>query len=425
MGPSRRRRTARARRTRARRRAAPPAGRNGRALDIAPRTPPAAMAHSSSRRRRRRSRGGGGGGAPPFAFDPDDADARTTRGSWTSSGARTDSVSRVRRLGGARVRELPAGAAARLLLAGDAGAGQASLAAALLQLERFPVHAVGLPSLWRTAGGRPRTVAVTEARRAARRCCSSRTCACGGQRLADARDALRALGGRARRPAAAAARHLRLRAEELDAEVAGVFGGGQVMRLEAPSAAARASYFEPIVAAAARRARRRRARGTRTSTKRRPRRTTPSRCWRADAGGESAAARRRRGAPRRPTRRPRLCSPRRPRAARACSFATSSRPAVQEAVERLHAPVSGGGAGVLGVRATPWTCHAPVARRQRLVPHRGRVPARRAAHRHRRQGVLGRARRERRRGARTRRRARRRRGARGPGRQLVSRARAG
>jgi hypothetical protein len=59
----------------------------------------------------------------------------------------------------------------RLLLAGPPGSGQSPLGAALLhELEAFPVHAVGLPSLLADGGRSPEEAlvgAVTEARRAA------------------------------------------------------------------------------------------------------------------------------------------------------------------------------------------------------------------------------------------------------------------
>jgi SpoVK/Ycf46/Vps4 family AAA+-type ATPase len=249
-----------------------------RALDVVRRAfPPAAMAHEAAEAAAAAAAASGGGGAPlgasaSFAFDLDDDDEseddelldvlgladgrdsgtpRAPSGSgWASStSAALEFVN------------CPLARQPRLLLAGDAGAGQAALAAALLhELEQFPVHAVGLPSLLADGGRSPEEAlvgAVTEARRAA--------------------------------PAVLFLPHLRLwwdsasptlratlralmedvpgdlpllllatcdcDADELDAEAAGVFGDGQVMRLEAPSAAAREAYFEPIVAAAARAAR--------------------------------------------------------------------------------------------------------------------------------------------------------------------------
>ena len=237
--------------------------------------PPAATAHEAAEAAASTARGGGGASlaaSASFAFDLDDADA-------SDDDELLDALGRPDGVGSATPRDGPASGWAsaasaalefvncplarqpRLLLAGDPGAGQASLAAALLhELEQFPVHAVGLPSLLADGGRSPEEAlvgAVTEARRAA--------------------------------PAVLFLPHLRLwwdsasptlratlralmedvpgdlpllllatcdcEAEELDAEAAGVFGDGQVMRLEAPSAAARASYFEPIVAAAARAAR--------------------------------------------------------------------------------------------------------------------------------------------------------------------------
>jgi len=65
------------------------------------------------------------------------------------------------------------------------GSGQALLGAALLhELEVFPVHATGLPSLLADGGRSPKEAqvgAVTEVRHAAPAICSCRTCACGGQ----------------------------------------------------------------------------------------------------------------------------------------------------------------------------------------------------------------------------------------------------
>ena len=149
----------------------------------------------------------------------------------------------------------------RLLLAGSPGAGQTPLAAALLhELEAFPVHAVGLPSLLADGGRSPEEAlvgAVTEARRAA--------------------------------PAVLFLPHLRLwwdsasptlRATlrtlmedvpsdlpllllatcdcahgELDDEAAELFGEGQVVPLKPPETSARVAYLAPVVAAAARAAR--------------------------------------------------------------------------------------------------------------------------------------------------------------------------
>ena len=393
-----------------------------RALDGVRRAfPPAAMAHEAAEAAAAAAArvGGGGGtlGAPPFAFDPDDADASDDDELLDVLG-RPDGLGLSASADSAALEfvNCPLARQPRLLLAGDAGAGQASLAAALLhELERFPVHAVGLPSLLADGGRSPEEAlvgAVTEARRAAPAVLFLPHLRLWWDSAPTLRATLRALMEDV--PGDLPLLLLATcdcEAEELDAEVAGVFGDGQVMRLEAPSAAARASYFEPIVAAAARaRAADARARGPRGVHQEGGR----GGLHQAGAGARGRRRgrlrrrlRRRRGALRAGQRGDRGYARRGgPRAAAAAHVPSRPRHdlAVQEAVERLpRAGVGGGGAGVLEVRARPHgPVHAPVARRQRLVPHRGRVPARRAAHRHRRQGVLGRARRERRRAERAR-----------------------
>ena len=149
----------------------------------------------------------------------------------------------------------------RLLLAGSPGAGQTPLAAALLhELEAFPVHAVGLPSLLADGGRSPEEAlvgAVTEARRAAPAVLFL--------------PHLRLWWDSASRTLRATLRTLMedvpsdlpllLLATcdcahgELDDEAAELFGEGQVVPLKPPETSARVAYLAPVVAAAARAAR--------------------------------------------------------------------------------------------------------------------------------------------------------------------------
>ena len=149
----------------------------------------------------------------------------------------------------------------RLLLHGPCGSGQAPLAAALLhELEAFPVHAVGLPSLLADGGRSPEEAlvgAVTEARRAA-----PAVLFLPHLRLwwDSATPTLRATLRTLMEDVPADTPLLLLATcdcerSELDPEAAGLFGEGQTMRIDAPDEAALRGYFEPIVAAAVRAAR--------------------------------------------------------------------------------------------------------------------------------------------------------------------------
>ena len=149
----------------------------------------------------------------------------------------------------------------RLLLHGPCGSGQAPLAAALLhELEAFPVHAVGLPSLLADGGRSPEEAlvgAVTEARRAA-----PAVLFLPHLRLwwDSATPTLRATLRTLMEDVPADTPLLLLATcdcerSELDPEAAGLFGEGQRMRIDAPDGRALAGYFEPIVAAAVRAAR--------------------------------------------------------------------------------------------------------------------------------------------------------------------------
>ena len=149
----------------------------------------------------------------------------------------------------------------RLLLHGPCGSGQAPLAAALLhELEAFPVHAVGLPSLLADGGRSPEEAlvgAVTEARRAA-----PAVLFLPHLRLwwDSATPTLRATLRTLMEDVPADTPLLLLATcdcerSELDPEAAELFGEGQRMRIDAPDGTALAGYFEPIVAAAVRAAR--------------------------------------------------------------------------------------------------------------------------------------------------------------------------
>ena len=149
----------------------------------------------------------------------------------------------------------------RLLLAGAPGAGQTPLGAALLhELEAFPVHAVGLPSLLADGGRTPEEAlvgAVTEARRAA-----PAILFLPHLRLwwDSAPPSLRAVL-RALLEDVPGDLPLMLLAtcdcerEALDEDAAGLFGEDQVVELRPPSAPARRAYLGAVVAAAARAAR--------------------------------------------------------------------------------------------------------------------------------------------------------------------------
>ena len=149
----------------------------------------------------------------------------------------------------------------RLLLAGAPGAGQTPLGAALLhELEAFPVHAVGLPSLLADGGRTPEEAlvgAVTEARRAA-----PAILFLPHLRLwwDSAPPSLRAVL-RALLEDVPGDLPLMLLAtcdcerEALDEDAAGLFGEDQVVELRPPSAPARRAYLGAVVTAAARAAR--------------------------------------------------------------------------------------------------------------------------------------------------------------------------
>ena len=197
----------------------------------------------------------------------------------------------------------------RLLLHGRRRRGQAPLAAALLhELEAFPVHAVGLPSLLADGGRSPEEAlvgAVTEARRAA-----PAVLFLPHLRLwwDSATPTLRATLRTLMEDVPADTPLLLLATcdceqSELDPEAAGLFGEGQTMRIDAPDEAALRGYFKPIVAAAVRRrgawtrgiATRRAVDPDARRKNRRTLETTPSRCparatTRAAAGARAATA---------------------------------------------------------------------------------------------------------------------------------------
>ena len=349
-------------------------GERWRALDGVRRAfPPAAMAHEAAEAAAAAAArvGGGGGtlGAPPFAFDPDGRDASDDDELLTSSGARTGSVSASADSAALSSNCPLAAAPACCWRATPAGAGVAGGGA--------PARAGAVPGARRGSalapGGRGRSPeealgAVTEARRAAPAVLFLPHLRLWGQRLADAaRDAARAHGGRARRPAAAAARHLRLRGGG-----AGRGAGRRVRRRAGDAAGGAVRGARPSSAprgGGARRARRRRARGPRASTKAAAW-TTPSRCWRARRRRAGSAAAPAAAAARAGQRGDRGYARRGgPRAAAAAHVPSRPRHdlAVQEAGATSTPGVGGGGAGARGARATPWTCPRPVAR-QRLVP---------------------------------------------------------
>ena len=139
----------------------------------------------------------------------------------------------------------------RLLLHGPCGSGQAPLAAALLhELEAFPVHAVGLPSLLADGGRSPEEAlvgAVTEARRAA-----PAVLFLPHLRLwwDSATPTLRATLRTLMEDVPADTPLLLLATcdcerSELDPEAAGLFGEGQRMRIDAPDGTALAGTSNP------------------------------------------------------------------------------------------------------------------------------------------------------------------------------------
>jgi len=149
----------------------------------------------------------------------------------------------------------------RLLLHGPAGSGQSPLAAALLhELEAFPVHAVGLPSLLADGGRSPEEAlvgAVTEARRAA-----PAVLFLPSLRLwwDSATPTLRATLRTLMDDVPADTPLLLLatcdcECDELEPEASGLFGEGQTVRIDEPNDAALRGYFEPVVAAAVKAAR--------------------------------------------------------------------------------------------------------------------------------------------------------------------------
>jgi SpoVK/Ycf46/Vps4 family AAA+-type ATPase len=221
--------------------------------------PPAAMAHEASKA----TAAGGAVGGAAFAFDLDDADSSDDDELLDVLGLEKPSGSRGKSSGAAALEfvNCPLARQPRLLVAGEPGFGQAPLAAALLhELEAFPVHAIGLPSLLADGGRSPEEAlvgAVTEARRAA-----PAVLFLPHLRLwwDSASPTLRATL-RALMEDVPSDLPLLLLAtcdcagDELDDDAAGLFGDGQVIALQKPSAEARAGYFEPIVGAAARAAR--------------------------------------------------------------------------------------------------------------------------------------------------------------------------
>ena len=288
--------------------------------------------------------------------------------------------------------------------------GQTPLGAALLhELEAFPVHAVGLPSLLADGGRTPEEAlvgAVTEARRAA-----PAILFLPHLRLwwDSAPPSLRAVL-RALLEDVPGDLPLMLLAtcdcerEALDEDAAGLFGEDQVVELRPPSAPARRAYLGAVATAAARRAgsdlKAADARAAAAAARREEGATTNAS---GGGSGEGAGAHRRRirGGARGSSR------PRRlrlgdgfhargggPRVAAAEDVSARRRHAasVSRPVERVPRPRGGGGGARVrqGGQGADGPQHAPVARGQRVVPHRGGVPSRRSAHRRRRQDVLGR-----------------------------------
>lgn len=223
--------------------------------------PPAAMAYEAAK-----ASANGAASSANFTFDLDeDGDSEDDElldvlGLEKGSGGSRRGVSK----SGAAALEFvncPLARQPRVLVSGEPGFGQAPLAAALLhELEAFPVHAVGLPSLLADGGRSCEEAlvgAVTEARRAA-----PAVLFLPHLRLwwDSASPTLRATL-RALMEDVPSDLPLLLLAtcdcsiDELDPDAQGLFGDEQVMVLAKPDKNARAGYFEPIVAAAAKAAR--------------------------------------------------------------------------------------------------------------------------------------------------------------------------